>query len=170
MRFPDTKDSVWVTKKDQSRPSGRTRGKGSGDIGKSEFLRSKETRDRKSRNPEGIGTVHLRDRCRKSGASRHIANREIGVPKVKRNRTPEVPKSRHNRDRPSERTRGRRLVPSAKGPTGGRSSANRKSGYRRSRAQRFCAFRNRDPRNPDEWGTTVSTAAKEDRGVVEASC
>jgi hypothetical protein len=67
----------------------------------------KETRDRKSRNPEGIETVHLRDRCRKSGASRHIANREIGVPKVKRNRTSEVPKSRHNRDRPSERTRGR---------------------------------------------------------------
>jgi hypothetical protein len=49
-------------------------------------------------------------------------------------------------------------------------SANRKSGYRRSRAQSFCAFRNRDPRNPDEWGTTVSTTAKEDRGVVEASC
>jgi hypothetical protein len=115
----------------------------------------KETRDRKSRNPEGIETVHLRDRCRKSGASRHIANREIGVPKVKRNRTSEVPKSRHNRDRPSERTRGRRLVPSAKGPTGGRSSANRKSGYRRSRAQRFCAFRNRDPRNPDEWRPAV---------------
>ena len=109
MRFPDTKDSVWVTKKDQSRPSGRTRGKGSSDIGKSEFLRSKETRDRKSRNPEGIGTVHLRDRCRKSGVSRHIANREIGVPKVKRNRTSEVPKSRHNRDRPSERMRGRIL-------------------------------------------------------------
>jgi hypothetical protein len=30
-----------------------------------------------------------------------------------------------DRDRPSERTRGRRLVPSAKGPTGGHSSANR---------------------------------------------
>jgi hypothetical protein len=44
------------------------------------------------------------------------------------------------------------------------------SGYRRSQAQRFCAFRNRDPRNPDKLGTTVSTAAKEDRGVVEASC
>jgi hypothetical protein len=74
-----------------------------------------------------------------------------------------------DRDRPSERTRGRRLVPLAKGPTGGRSSANRKSGYRRSRAQRFCAFRNHDLRNPDEWGTAVSTAAKEDRGIVEAS-
>jgi hypothetical protein len=110
----------------------------------------KETRDRKSRNLEGIETIHLRDRCRKSGASRHITNREIRVPKVKRNRTSEVPKSRHNRDRPSKRTRHRRLVPSAKGPIGGRSSANRKSGYRRSQAQSFCAFRNRDPRNPDE--------------------
>jgi hypothetical protein len=29
---------------------------------------------------------------------------------------------------------------------------------------------NRDPRNPDEWGPDVSTAAKEDGGVVEASC
>jgi hypothetical protein len=36
--------------------------------------------DRKSRNPEGIETVHLRDRCRKSGTSRHIANRDIGDP------------------------------------------------------------------------------------------
>jgi hypothetical protein len=117
-----------------------------------------------------IGTVHLRDRCRRSRHRRHIGHREIGVPEVEGNRTSEVPKSRHNRDRPSERTHGRRLVPSAKGPTGGRSSANQKSGYRRSRAQRFCAFRNRDPRNPDEWGTTVSTAAKEDRGLVDASC
>jgi hypothetical protein len=50
------------------------------------------------------------------------------------------------------------------------SSAYRKSGYRRSRAQRFCAIRNRDPRNPDKWGTAVSTAAKEDRGLVDASC
>jgi hypothetical protein len=82
--------------------------------------------------------------------SRHIVNREIGVPKVKINKTSEAPKSRHNRDRPSERTRGRRLVPSLKGPIGGRSSANRKSRYQRSRAQRFCAFRNRDPRNLDE--------------------
>jgi hypothetical protein len=49
-------------------------------------------------------------------------------------------------------------------------SANRRSGYRRSQAQRFCAFRNRDPRNPDEWGTTVIIAAKEDRGLVDASC
>ena len=38
---------------------------------------------RKSRNPEGIETVHLRDRCRKSGTSRHIANRDIGDPGYK---------------------------------------------------------------------------------------
>jgi hypothetical protein len=56
---------------------------GLSDIGKSEFLRLKETRDRKSRNPEGIETVHLGDRCRKSGTSRHIANRDIGDPEHK---------------------------------------------------------------------------------------
>jgi hypothetical protein len=53
---------------------------GISDIGKSEFLRLKETRDRKSRNPEGIETVHLRDRRQKSETSRHIANRDIGDP------------------------------------------------------------------------------------------
>jgi hypothetical protein len=53
---------------------------GISDIGKSEFLRLKETTDRRSRNPEGIGTVHLRDKCRKLGASRHIADRDIGDP------------------------------------------------------------------------------------------
>jgi hypothetical protein len=116
-----------------------------------------------------IGTVHLRDRCQRSRHRRHIGYREIGVPEVKINRTSEVPKFRHNRDRPSERTCGRRLVPSTKGPIGGRSLANRKSGYRRSRAQRFCAFRNCDPRNLNKWGTAVSIAVKEDRGVVEAS-
>ena len=50
------------------------------DIRKSEFLRLKETRDRRSRNPKGIGTVHLRDKCRKSGVSWHIADRDIGDP------------------------------------------------------------------------------------------
>jgi hypothetical protein len=35
-------------------------------------------RDRRSQNPEGIGTVHLRDKCRKSGVSRHIVDQDIG--------------------------------------------------------------------------------------------
>ena len=93
MRFPDMKDSVWVTKKYQSRPSGRTRGKESGDIGKSEFLRSKETRDRKSRNPDTIETVHLRGRvagdwCHRRKARQEvvhqlIGNRDIGDPRHK---------------------------------------------------------------------------------------
>jgi hypothetical protein len=37
-------------------------------------------RNRDPRNPEGIETIHLRDRCRKSGASRHIADWDIGDP------------------------------------------------------------------------------------------
>jgi hypothetical protein len=92
-----------------------------------------------------------------SSAYRH---REIGVPEVEGNERSKVSKSRRHRDRPSEGQ-----VSEIRNE-----SAYRKSGYRRSRAQRFCAFRNRDPRNPDKWGTAVSTAAKEDRGLVDASC
>jgi hypothetical protein len=59
------------------------------------------------RNADKIRVVHLRDRCRRSSAHRHIVNQEIGVPEDKRNGTLEVSKSRRNWDRPSRRMRGK---------------------------------------------------------------
>ena len=88
-----------------------------------------------------------------------VRNFGIGWKEYEGNERSKVSKSRRYRDRPSEGQ-----VSEIR-----HESTYRKSGYRRSRAQRFCAFRNRDPRNPDKWGTAVSTAAKEDKGLVEAS-
>ena len=82
-------------RQDQNHPFGGT---GVGDqervgispIGKSEFPGSKETGHRKSRNPDTIGTVHLRGRvagdwchrrkARQEVVHRLIGNRDIGDP------------------------------------------------------------------------------------------
>jgi hypothetical protein len=73
-----------------------------------------------------IGTVHLRDRCRRSRHRRHIGHREIGVPEVEGNERSKVSKSRRYRDRPFEGQVSEIRSESAYRQSGNRSSQGQK--------------------------------------------